>query len=172
MRLFLSPTLSLEVRGPDDYALTGGRYGARRTKEGRNVLHQGVDLVIPPKARLVVPCSGVLTHVGAAYPGSTLHWLKIRPEGTTDVEFVVGYCDPWLLDVGDRQSVIAARLEPKRAPEAISTLGFAEDLASKYPDPDGAGPKRSIVNHVHVEIRVNGSPVDPLPWLRTSLAEV
>lgn len=160
-----------EIRGPDDYAKTGGAYGANRTKvvqkDGRfvaeNYPHRGIDFVLGPRLPGLVPITGFVSRVGFAYPGDLrFHSVVILPKAG--------------LGLPDGALVKILYLLPDRLldlPYAVTQgerLGLAEDLSKRYGDPDGSGPRRSIVNHLHLEVRVRGVAIDPTPFFGEAAA--
>lgn len=52
------------IRGPDAGATQGGGYGVRRTANGINYPHSGVDLLQPQGGNVVAPVSGTIERSG------------------------------------------------------------------------------------------------------------
>lgn len=149
-----SPTRTLEVRGPDDYASTGGGWHANRTHKGKDEPHLGIDLVCPPLTPLVWPCDGMFWRTGFAYPGDArFHSVHIHPTGFPDYNVKILYLTPRFFHTPQEVG-------------ALDEMGAAEDLRMRYPDPDGEGPKTFIVNHVHFAVYYKGEAIDPTPFLR------
>jgi hypothetical protein len=120
--------------------------------------HLGLDLVLAEGLLAWAPCEGILERVGLCYPDDQrFHSLWIRPDGFPGVLVKVLYCHP---EPGGTLGAAA----PMRIARA-ALLGRAENLALRYPDPDGPGPRKAIVNHLHLELWLSGVRVDPLDYL-------
>jgi len=119
--------------------------------------HLGIDLVCEPGAALVWPCGGLFVLRGQAYPD--------------DLRFFSVHVSPDGQPAGVRVKVLYARPDVAAWPSCVhrgERMGSAQDLRLRYPDPDGAGPAGPIVNHVHVEVRLDGVAVDPTPYLEVA----
>lgn len=115
-----------------------GNYGAPRD-EGGSKTHQGTDYLSVPGQTVKAVTDGKIVRFGYPY-GDTkkLTLIIIRAaDGTQVRELYVNPTDT--VKIGEKV-------------KAGQVIGTAEDLGSKYP---------GIPNHVHVDIKQNGIPIDP-----------
>jgi murein DD-endopeptidase MepM/ murein hydrolase activator NlpD len=129
------------TRGDD--AFGSGHFGASRG--GRP--HKGLDCVAHPGDLVVSPCEAVVTHVGIAYPGATLGSLHLHATDSRTFCKIL-YASP---QVREGQLVQAGQV-----------IGFAQDVAAYHEKKAGCS---GMQNHCHLEVRVDGVLVDPMPLL-------
>lgn len=101
--------------------------------------HQGIDLSAPVGTEIVAPALATVSFVGWRF-GDGLT-IELSHNGGVTTQY--GHCDASLVRVGQRV----------RAGQAIGTVG-ASGLAT--------GP------HVHFEVLLRGTPIDPLRYLAAS----
>jgi len=138
----LSPTKSIDVRGSDPIALSGGAFGASRIRKGKPYKHRGVDLVAHPWKHLVVPEDCNIVRIGIAYPNDLrFHSIVLATEL---YEIKILYAWPYFL-AGD----------PLVRGEVFAV---AEDLSQKYAE---------VTNHIHFQLRrrLQKQWIDPTPHL-------
>ena len=128
-----TPTDSGDLRGRDGYG--SGEFGASRGMRG----HAGQDFVASPSEEIVAPISGV-ARLAYPYPGDT-SLTGVAISGRNGEVANVFYVSPYDGIVGSRVSV-------------GQPIGTAQNLQVKYPN--------GMTNHVHAEIRVQGSSPQPL----------
>ena len=149
-RLRIVPGSEL-VRAANDVppaALTGGmlwplhgeitsRFGYRRLRIGGTNMHYGVDIDGDNGDLIRAAVPGTVTFAG--WQGGYGYLVVIENAGT---EYYYAHASMLTVNVGD---VVTAG-------QVIATVGSTG---------------RSTGSHLHFEIRVNGTPVDPLPILQT-----
>ncbi len=124
-----------DLRGQDAYG--AGFYGASRAAGARR--HRGADYVAEPGEIVRAPISGVVERIGFAYRGDERYRYVELADAATGRDVRVLYVGP-SVELGARV-------------EAGAPIGRAQDLSARYP--------RGITNHVHVEMRENGTLADP-----------
>jgi len=142
--MYLSPTGKLDVRGPDLWARSGGYFGASRIHKGRDSIHKGLDLIIPPGRDIVASGYGIYHRTGICYSGD-LRYLKCV----------------FIFDVTVRMNILYMwpRLIKGTKFKRGDVIGTVQDLSARYP---------KIINHVHVEVVVRGRRVDPMRYLEVA----
>ena len=113
-----------------------GAYGAPRGDR----THRGIDIITTPDQPIHAPFNGTVVRQADPYeedPRYTGCLLRREPDG---LEVKLFYLE-------------GARIGPVKEGEPI---GKAQDIAIKYP---------GITNHIHLEVWVNGEPIDPGPYL-------
>ena len=119
-------------RGTDNWG--SGEFGAPRGDRK----HRGIDYAALPGSLVLSPVTGTVTKLGYPYSDDLeFRYVQITSEDGADHR--VFYVDP-NVKVGDR--VFQGR----------SVIGEAQDLTGRYP---------GITPHVHYEIKLNGSYIDP-----------
>lgn len=99
------------------------------------VAAHGLDIVAEPGEQILCPCDGVIYREAIPYRNdSILRGVAMR--GPPGFEIKIFYVEGFVLG-----SVSAGQ-----------PIGYAQNLKVKYP---------GITNHVHLEVHVDGSPVDP-----------
>lgn len=143
---FLNPT-GLGIRGQDDYG--DGHFGSAR--DGGARLHLGIDFEAPPTTAVKSLLEATVTRSGGlAYAEDVrFHTIHMRPVLTDGHNVLVKYL--YVSPVTTARGWIARRGE---------IIGHAENIALRYQDPDGPGPKRAITPHIHVEVWVDGVRID------------
>ncbi|HEX7002914.1 MAG TPA: LysM peptidoglycan-binding domain-containing protein [Trueperaceae bacterium] len=122
------------------WPLTGeitSRFGYRRLRIGGTNMHYGLDIDGESGDLIRAAVPGVVTFAG--WQGGYGYLVVIENEGT---EYYYAHASMLTVNVGD---VVTAG-------QVIATVGSTG---------------RSTGSHLHFEIRVNGTPVDPLPILQT-----
>ncbi len=140
--MFLSPTRSLSVRGPDPVARSGGAYGASRIQGRTAYKHRGVDLVCDPWSDIVAPEQGFLWRIGLAYGREYRFHSLVVDLGIYEMKIL--YSWP-IRNTGDQL-------------QRGDALAIVEDLRIRY---------KEVTPHIHVEIRKDGKLVDPMPLLES-----
>ena len=128
------------TRGRDVYG--SGAFHASRDGGARQ--HEGLDFVAFPGDAVFAPLSGRITHVGIAYPDSHLGSIHIaHADGIHTCKLLYAACG---LGVG----AIVGRGD---------LLGTAQDVSAYWHvrEPKGG----MMINHVHLELRAGGLPLDP-----------
>ena len=118
-----------------------GHFNAKRG----NRRHKGLDIAVYPNSYLVSPENGILTRVNRAYSNENKAEYKIldlKVSASTTVRFF--YVLP-LLDIP---------LSVKKG----DIIAKVQNIQKSY--------KPSMLNHVHVGLKINGIYVDPYPWLK------
>lgn len=132
------PTTSIDQPAPDAWVLPVHEYKFTSPFGMRwGQLHAGVDLARPEGTPYYAAHAGTVT---------LAHWFG-------------GYGNCIIIDTGNGVETIyghASRLLVKEGQhvEAGQLLGLVGDTGHSF------GP------HLHFEIHVNGSPIDPIPWMR------
>lgn len=108
-----------------------GAFGASRGDRR----HRGLDLIVDPGDAIYAPMDGTLVREVRPY-ASDPRYSGVLIRGAGGVEIKIFYVSGWSLG-------------PVSAGDEI---GVAQDLRPKYP---------AITNHVHVEVFIDGSRVDP-----------
>jgi len=141
---FISP-LGLLVRGMDRWASDGGAYHAKRSRDGRPRLHEGIDFVAVPGTPLVAPAPSRFIRFADPYPDavdSRLGGAVLRTPNNWEIKFL--YCR---VDDNIREGRLLRRGE---------RFAVAQSLQKLYP---------GIQDHVHVEVfNPSGERVNPTPW--------
>lgn len=155
----MSPTITPLVRpwrgfrGSDPWGT--GNFGASRDGGGRT--HDGIDCLALIGDVIVAPFPGIVTHLGTAYPLSTLGSIHLKGLAEfTGWEAKILYVEP---DPGLGGRVVAAG----------DRLGVAQNVAGYWrtQQPDHVG---DMKNHVHLEIRVTETRlVDPVFYFPSNL---
>lgn len=175
-RPWIFPNGTGEVRGPDSYSGEGGHFGARRTTtkivEGVRVevprIHDGEDYVLAAGREVPCPFDGRFDGPGFVYNrmpdgaqriDERYHTLHLIPDlASDDPDFGLLVVTYFYV----RPATGPGRL--RRPVKAGEILGDCEDLALRYPDPDEEGPRKEIINHVHVRVTRSRVPIDPRPF--------
>jgi RHS repeat-associated protein len=126
-----TPTESGMPRGRDAYG--AGWYGASRDGGGRQ--HAGWDFIASPGEEISSPIGGTVRRSFFAYRGDQ-RFTGLEIVGDSGISSKVMYVQPFT-------GIIGMRVEPG------DSIGRAQDLHQKY--------QPTMTNHVHVEIRQNGS---------------
>jgi murein DD-endopeptidase MepM/ murein hydrolase activator NlpD len=143
----ISPVPDPKIRQTDPYG--AGGFNRDRDKGRRH--HHGVDLVASPGTVVTSPVSGRIA-IFDPYGRDETKWGHFSAvQITTDDGYVVRvmYVDRDDLENGQRV-------------EAGYTLGTAEDLSDVYP-PKANG--KGMTNHVHFDIRLGRTYLDPTPMV-------
>lgn len=132
-RIVNGQTVPLERRGWD--AFGGGHYlGPRGTRK-----HKGIDFLCSPGDVIACPVDGVFRKIGRTYKDDP-RFVYAEIEAKDQSRHRVFYCDPGTF------------FEGQEAVFPWLPLGKAQDLTIKH---------KGIPTHVHYEIIVNGSHVNP-----------
>lgn len=107
-----------------------------------NRSHSGIDYLCEPGAVIMSPCDGEVTKLGYPY-GDDLSFRYVEITDRHHARHRLFYVEP-SLSVGDH---IAEG----------DHVGEAQDLTKRYDTPE----KGPILNHIHYEIMVGKSHVDP-----------
>lgn len=141
--MMLSPTGTLDVRGPDAVAHSGGHFGASRIRaSGKVYKHKGTDLVASPWSVVFCPGTFKVKRVGIAYGGDLRYHSLVLINGLWIIKLL--YVWPFY-----------------QAGELLvrgQAIGVVEDLTKRYP---------KVINHLHAQARRKSSQyfVDLLPHL-------
>lgn len=137
--LFCSPTGSNAVRGSDSFGQ--GRFAAPRGAR----LHNGVDFNVEAGGDVYSPIFGQIVRVAVPYKSDDrFRGLVIEGVGRyAGYSAKLFYLDPLKEIVG--KTVKQGEL-----------IGTAQDLTIKYP---------GITNHIHFEITLKGTQIDPSRFL-------
>jgi murein DD-endopeptidase MepM/ murein hydrolase activator NlpD len=131
-----------------------GNYGASRKRKVKGKVikyrHKGVDFITTPGDYIKSPITGEIVWFGYAYKTDNakekLRSIHIKGVGEfSNVKIKILYCTlRELFKKGDKicQGDIFA---------------LAQDNAQRY---------KSMINHMHIEIRINGVLVDPLKYFK------
>ena len=125
----------LVERGTDDWG--SGAYGASRGKKKK---HNGVDYACYPGSGIVSRTAGHVTFLGLPYANEHYRYVQVTDHLGRDHRYF--YVFPSVL----RGEYV----------EAGQVIGFAQDIASKY-----STPQKIMKNHIHYEIKLGGSHLDP-----------
>ncbi len=112
-----------------------GHFGASRGSRS----HGGIDLTADVGEAILSPIDGEITRVAYPYSGDLTYQGAVIVDAS-GLEVRIYYIE-------------GVELGPVKAGDRIGT---AQNLRRRYPD---------INNHVHLEVRVGGSKVDPTPYL-------
>ncbi len=121
----------LEKRIADDYGF--GHFGAPRGER----THSGQDYLIPPEVQVEAPVAGKIVKNGYAY-NDDLSFRYVRIEKRNGELHDIFYIEP----------ILPEGREVKKG----AVIGFSQDLTERYP---------GIGNHIHYQIKVDGTYVDP-----------
>jgi len=113
-----------------------GAYGAPRG----NRTHRGIDLVTKPGQTIHAPFTGTVVRHANPYDDDPRYTGCLLRRESDGLEVKLFYLEG--IDIGP-----VANGDP---------IGTAQDIAIKYP---------GIINHIHLEVWLNGEPVDPAPYL-------
>lgn len=133
------------LRGVD--ATGGGGFGAPRTRDGNSYGHKGIDYAAVAGSLVYAPICGRVTQYGFAYdPEIPLHSIHI--EGP-----------PRSLFKGFHLKLLYVALSGLTLDyiQQGMEIGTAEDVAGHHGG--------DMINHVHLELYIDGSLVDPSPYL-------
>lgn len=122
----------LPPRGADKWG--SGHFGASRGDR----THNGIDWKVLPGTVILAPVTGTVTKLGYPY-SDDLGFRYVQITDSAGADHRVFYIDP-LVPVGHQ--VFKDR----------SPIGTVQDLDLRYP---------GITPHVHYEIKLNGSYIDP-----------
>lgn len=128
-----------EDRGIITWPLNGGitsRFGYRRLRIGGTNMHYGIDIDGHVGDPIRSATAGVVTYSG--WQGGYGNLVIVQ---TGNTEYYYAHANALLVNVGDRV----------QAGQQLATVGTTGRVTG---------------SHLHFEIRVDGSPVDPLPRLR------
>ncbi len=111
-----------------------GHFGASRGSRS----HGGIDLVADVGEKILSPVDGTITRVAYPYANDLSYTgAVIDAGGGVEVRiYYIGGVEPGAVKAGQE-------------------IGVAQDLRKRY---------SGITNHVHVEVRVDGAKVDPMPY--------
>jgi lysostaphin len=122
-------------------ALVGSRFGHRIDPfSGRRVAHEGLDFAAPVGAPILAAAAGVVV-VAGRHPGYG---------NQVDIDHGNGLVTRY----GHASKVDVAEGEIVRQGQKIAEVGSTG---------------RSTGPHLHFEVRIDGVPRDPLPWLRAGM---
>lgn len=114
-----------------------GQRGAPRTTSGYgSTNHQGIDIAAPAGAAVVAAKPGIVTHAGLA--GAYGNLIKIDHGGGVETRY------------GHLSSIAVRRGAEVRQGQVIGGVGSTGNSSG---------------NHLHYELRINGRPVDPRPYV-------
>ena len=134
-----NPVVGGAVRCRDGWG--EGHFGAPRGARR----HNGLDILAGPGAPVCSPIDALVVREACPYDDdAVLSGVLLRGEGThTGLELKLFYVqfDPALVGTHVR---------------AGDPLGQVQDLQHRYP---------GIANHVHLEVRIKGACVDPVPLI-------
>lgn len=132
-----------------------GNFGARRTRpDGSRYQHEGIDLEAAPGTPVVSPVDGKVQSIKGTYKDGRYgdQYKTIWIKGSDGNQYAVGYVSP---SDGDGRPLTKEGASVK----AGEPIGTVQDRARS----DASG---QMKNHVHVEVRVDGRPIDPNPYVR------
>lgn len=145
-------TIAPTKRPPDDFG--SGEFGASRDNGKRT--HNGIDFECKPGDKIVSPCSGHVTKIGYAYADGVGGLNSKEPkyryiEITTKNEIThrVFYVEPKVMA---GQTVTTGK----------TIIGTAQNIAARY-----STAKKTMNNHVHYGVKVNGEHVNPEHLINT-----
>ena len=114
-----------------------GAYGAPRGDR----THRGIDIVTTHGQVITAPFDGIMVRRADPYeddPAYTGCLLRRESDGLEIKLFYIENLSTGAVSEGQK-------------------IGTAQDIAQKYP---------GITNHIHLEVWLNGAPVDPTPYLQ------
>lgn len=111
-----------------------GAFGASRGGGS----HGGIDLAVDPGGVIIAPTSGEVIREARPYANDS-RYSGVLFRGSDGVEFKIFYLTGWC---------IACYQQGEQ-------LGTAQDIRKKYP---------VITNHIHLEVFVGGSRVNPMDY--------
>jgi murein DD-endopeptidase MepM/ murein hydrolase activator NlpD len=143
LKEFLKEQKSILLSVPSLWPVFGritSRFGDNRThpSSGGTKPHKGVDISVPPGTPIVAPADGVVSYVG----WESDYGLMICLDHGHGFSTAYGHLQANAVRTGDRV----------RTGQIIGTVGVSGN---------SSGP------HLHYEVRIQGNPVNPLPYLHS-----
>jgi len=145
---YTSQSVKLNVTGPGTGAIRWPLAHVDHIGDGfmaRGGEHQGVDLLDPARTPIFAAASGTVVVSSESYYGYGVAVSIDSNIGGQKVNTLYGH-----MTYGTRQVSVGQHVEVGQVIGAVGSTG------------------RSTANHLHFEVAINGTKVDPLAWLRAN----